>query len=198
MPQVPRLPGGRHRRDDGVTLIELLVVMVITGIVLPMAFVVLLSIQRQTKATLQFSDDVGQARLAMQSIDRLVRSANVPDAPVSVVSLSGTALGLLTTAQPGHLDVARCVQFKVLNGALLIRSFVPGATPPAWPTGSLARRLNPSTVPFTTSSAAQVVVRFDVLDSAGRSTRIESQLTARNVAGSGGTSVDPATCVVSS
>ena len=179
-------------RDRGVTLVELLVVVVITGIVLPLAFAVLISVQKQTKSTLQFSDDVGQARLAMQSIDRQVRSANQPLS----VSLSGTALGLLTTAQPGHLDVARCVQFKVLNGALLIRSFVPGATPPAWPTGSLARRLNPSTVPFTTSSADQVLVRFDVLDSAGRSTRVESALTARNVAGSGGTTVDPATCVV--
>jgi prepilin-type N-terminal cleavage/methylation domain-containing protein len=178
--------------DRGVTLVELLVVVAITGIVLPLAFAVLLSVQRQTKATVQFSDDVGQARLAMQSVDRLVRSANQPLS----VSLSGAALGLLTTAQPGYLDVARCVQFKVLNGALLARNFQPGATPPAWPAGSLARRLNPATVTFTASSAAQVVVRFDVLDSTGRSTRIESALTARNVAGSGGTTVDPATCVV--
>ncbi len=181
-----------QREDSGVTLVELLVVVVITGLVLPLAFAVLLSVQRQTKATVQFSDDVGQARLAMQSVDRLVRSAN---GPLSV-SLSGAALGLLTTAQPGYFGVARCVQFKVLNGALLTRSFQPGATPPAWPAGSLARSLNPATVPFITASAAQVVVRFDVLDSTGRSTRVESALTARNVAGSGGTTVDPATCVV--
>jgi hypothetical protein len=153
---------------------------------------VLLSVQRQTKATGQFSDDVGQARLALQSVDRLVRSANQPLS----VSLSGVALGLLTTAHPGYPGVDRCVQFKVLNGALLTRNFEPGDTPQPWPTGSLARRLNPATVPFTTTSAAQVVVRFDVLDSTGRSTRVESALTARNVAGSGGTTVDPATCVV--
>ena len=188
MPQARRWQEIRRRGDDGVTLVELLVVVVITGIVLPLAFAVLLSVQRQTKSTLQFSDDVGQARLAMQSIDRQVRSA---DAPLTVTpSPSGPVLGLLTTAEPAHLGNPWCVQFTVSGGKLLTRSFSPTGPPPTtWPSGSLARGLT-ATAPFTLdpASPAQVRVRFDVID-AGRSTRIESQLTARNLAGSGGTAM---------
>ena len=192
MPQMRRSPSRGQNGDIGVTLIELLVVIVITGIVLPMAFVVMLSVQRQTKLALKFSDDVAQARRAMQSIDRQVRSANDP----LKVFASGSALGMLIADAP-YIGAAHCVQFKVLGGKLLTRSFSPtGPLPATWPSGALARGLT-ATAPFTITppSTTQVNVRFDVIDAAGRSTRIESQLTARNKPGSGGTSaINPNTC----
>ncbi|MCY7366410.1 MAG: prepilin-type N-terminal cleavage/methylation domain-containing protein, partial [Frankiaceae bacterium] len=77
-----RLREGR-RGDKGTTLVELLISMTIFSLALAMVYSVLITVQRQTKDQTSRADSVGNARLALQQIDRQVRSGNVLYNPAS-------------------------------------------------------------------------------------------------------------------
>ena len=107
----------RQRSDEGMTLVELLISMAIFSLALSMVYTVLITVQRQTKDSTSRADAVGDARLALQQIDRQVRSGNVLfDPAAETLPLS---MRVYTQANGDQ----RCVQWQVVNGTLRTRSW---------------------------------------------------------------------------
>ena len=117
--------------------------MAIFGLLMTITYSILTSVQQQTTSTIALSDDVGQARLALQQIDRQVRSGNVLYSPAneasgqpngttdcygftispSTVGNAGNCMRVYTQANGQN----RCVQWRVSGGDLTTRSW-----PPNW------------------------------------------------------------------
>ena len=111
------LTRSKERSDAGTTLVELIISMTIFSLALAMVYGVLITVQRQTKDATSRADSVGNARLALQQIDRQVRSGNVLYNPASeTLPLS---MRVYTQANGDQ----RCVQWQVWNGKLRTRSW---------------------------------------------------------------------------
>lgn len=167
---------GPPRGDAGVSLVELLVTVVIAGIVLPLITGVMITAQRRTADTVSTASAVADARLALQDIDRQVRSGAAP------LSVSGQAFGFWTAfAADGTTAAApRCVQYSVVGGALKTRSFVATASAPAWSTArTVATGLTASTS-FALEGTTSVSVDLRLVQGSGRPARVDSTLTTRN------------------
>lgn len=109
----------RGPADQGTTLVEILISMTIFSLALAMVYSVLITVQRQTKDQTSRADSVGNARLALQQIDRQVRSGNVLYNPATeTLPLS---MRVYTQANGDQ----RCVQWQVYNGKLRSRSWSP-------------------------------------------------------------------------
>ncbi len=115
-------------RDDesGFTIIELVVVTGLLGTVLAMAFGAIASFQSAIVTSDTRSQTNDQARLAVEQIDRQVRSGNVLYDPSNEGSNAGTnpdgsaipagfSMRIYTQAN----GVERCVQWRVLNTQVL-------------------------------------------------------------------------------
>jgi prepilin-type N-terminal cleavage/methylation domain-containing protein len=130
----------RLRSEDGMTLVELMVVLSILSIVLVIFGTVLAGIQRAVNRQSDRSGSNDQARLAVEEIDRELRSGNVLyDPSLSACPLSspcpwsddaahqiypGMALLIYTqtnavTRNPGN----RCVQWRIVGGELQRRDW---------------------------------------------------------------------------
>ena len=107
----------KERSDAGTTLVELIISMTIFSLALAMVYGVLITVQRQTKDATSRADSVGNARLALQQIDRQVRSGNVLYNPAS------EALPLSMRVYTQANGDQRCVQWQVWNGKLRTRSW---------------------------------------------------------------------------
>lgn len=106
-------------RDAGTTLVEILISMTIFAVALAIVYSVLITVQQQTKDQTSRADAVGNARLALQQIDRQVRSGNVLYNPATeTLPLS---MRIYTQANGEQ----RCVQWQVYNGVLRSRSWSP-------------------------------------------------------------------------
>jgi hypothetical protein len=125
---VNALRGGRARNEEGVTLVELMVSMGIMVVVV----VALLGVLGQAFASLgrqtARSNDEDQARLAVEELDREIRSGNLlydpalETGPVGSDVVAGMSLRVYTqtnadTRDPGN----RCVQWRITSGGLLQR-----------------------------------------------------------------------------
>jgi prepilin-type N-terminal cleavage/methylation domain-containing protein len=146
-----------RRSDGGLTLIELVVVMAIFGLLMTITYSILTSVQQQTTDTIAVSDDVGQARLALQQIDRQVRSGNVLYSPAneasgqpngtvgcygftvapSTVGNAGNCMRVYTQANGDN----RCVQWRVSGGVLATRSWSPTDPDQVTPWRTVARNI---------------------------------------------------------
>jgi prepilin-type N-terminal cleavage/methylation domain-containing protein len=126
----------RHSSDGGVTLVELLISMTIFSIVIALTYSVLFTIQRQTKDTTARADTVGDARIALQQIDRQVRSGNVLYSPANETTTAGcTASTVAPSLTPNAGNCMRiytqangeqrCVQWQVAAGVIRSRSWSP-------------------------------------------------------------------------
>jgi type II secretory pathway pseudopilin PulG len=105
------------------TLAELAVTMMILGIVLAIIFGILFSVQRTLGREQDRSTNNDQARLAVEELDREIRSGNLlydPQSAVLTQNPTGDPSGMqlviytqtnATTRNPGN----RCVQWKVTN-----------------------------------------------------------------------------------
>ena len=99
----------RISRDQrGLTLVELLVTIVLLGIVMAICVQVFVTIGRTVATTDQNSQNTDQARLAVQQIDRQVRSGNVLYNPAAETP-AGFALRVYTQAN----GYQRCVQWRI-------------------------------------------------------------------------------------
>ena len=107
----------KERSDAGTTLVELIISMTIFSLALAMVYGVLITVQRQTKDATSRADSVGNARLALQQIDRQVRSGNVLYNPAS------ESLPLSMRVYTQANGDQRCVQWQVWNGKLRTRSW---------------------------------------------------------------------------
>jgi prepilin-type N-terminal cleavage/methylation domain-containing protein len=110
----PRTALERLREERGMTLVELVVAMGILSIVMLVLTTTLTSIQRavvEEDVRIRLND---QARLAVQSIDRLVRSGNILYDPVNETandpfgSTAGYMFRIYTQAEQSPTQPARC------------------------------------------------------------------------------------------
>lgn len=191
----------RQGRQDGLTLIEMLVTMIIFSLAVGLLFQAVIKVQKYTSANQNTSDTSGQLRLALDQIDRQVRSGNVLGNPANETSASciaggaGTCVRVYTQAN-GSL---RCVQWQVTTAGaaagtriLQSRNWSPTWQTDPNPSASVtpwvvqARGLAPTQAinPFTisASSAGVLQVRLEAVDPRRPGSRvpITSSLFGRN------------------
>ena len=155
--------------DEGMTLVELVVAVSILGVVLLVFTSVLASVQRGVVQQDSLSQTLDSARLAIQQLDRELRSGNVlydpalENAPVGtpgrIASCSGCLPGFTlrvytqTNADTRGPTPYRCVLWKIEDQQLLTRWWPPLEPSQAsgWrivAAGIVNRDLSPATVAF--------------------------------------------------
>jgi prepilin-type N-terminal cleavage/methylation domain-containing protein len=186
----------RGRTDEGMTLVELTVAMGILSIVMLVMTTTLTSIQRaavEEDVRVQLND---QARLAVQVIDRLVRSGNILYDPVDEAgndpydaAATGYLFRIYTQAEQVEGQDARCALWLVNDEQQLLYRTWPVLTPEdatGWTIaaeGIVNRDLDEP--PFTLDAAGRTIaVEFHVnpdLDHRPQATQVvEASLTGRN------------------
>lgn len=106
--------------DRGSSLLELSIAMVLLVSVLSGALTVSLAVQRAQGATAARDSVNARARVALASIDRLLRSGNVLYDPATE-SPAGFSLRAYTQSN----GIQRCVQWSVADGLLKSRAWSP-------------------------------------------------------------------------
>jgi type II secretory pathway pseudopilin PulG len=178
----------RNRADGGTTLVEILISMTIFSLALAMVYSVLITVQKQTKDQTSRADSVGNARLALQQIDRQVRSGNVLYNPATeTLPLS---MRVYTQANGDQ----RCVQWQVYNGKLRSRSWSPTWTTDgqvsAWTVVAHDLVNTTATPPFALqggstaygSRLADVTLLVKSPTAGGKPVNVTSSLSGRNTA----------------
>lgn len=192
---------GRLRRDEGMTLVELLVAMFILGIVALVFTSMLASVQARVVDQDKLSQTLDQARLAVQQLDREIRSGNVLYDPArenaGVAScagcLPGYTLRVYTQSNAPTRGGYRCGLWQIdTRGRLLVRYWPPsnpaGATD--WrvvATGIVNRDLSEPAFllesdPLKGQRTVNVslAVNEDLANRPGQTVRIRASLTGRN------------------
>lgn len=194
-----------ERAQEGFTLIELLVSMTIFSLVLAGVYGVLITIQKQTADVIARSDSVGNARLALEQIDRQVRSGNVLYSPAAETipgatgtdqcAASGTNAGTCMRVFTQANAAQKCVQWQVLpapDEVLRTRSWSPTWTTDgqvsAW--SIVARDVinTPSSPPFALtggqygSRLVSLTLQVKSPQAGGKPIDVDSALSGRNTA----------------
>jgi len=105
---VIRLARRPQRRDNGFGLVEMMISMSIFALVMSLVVALLITAQKQTAATSIRLDDIDQARMAIDSLSRTVRTAVEPaQLQLGCTSCNGPASTstALTSAQPASLQL---------------------------------------------------------------------------------------------
>jgi prepilin-type N-terminal cleavage/methylation domain-containing protein len=126
------------RDDAGVTLIELLVVMAVFGLVAVLSTQATIMIARSVSATRARAETTSQVRLALNSVERQIRSGNVLFNPAEEATTTagcqafGATGGSCMRVYTQLGGIRRCVQWQVIPDAsasglamLRTRSFSP-------------------------------------------------------------------------
>jgi len=184
VPELLRTRLARSDGDRGVSLVELLVTMMIFSLIMAGIYSVLITVQRQSRDISGREETVGNARLAIEQMDRQIRSGNVlyddqtTEAPLS--------MRVYTQANGDE----RCVQWQVLGTQLRMRTWSP-----TWRTdlnvsswGVIARGLQntSATPPFTSPSSTygsrlvDIDLRVKDPSSSGNVLQIKTSLSGRN------------------
>jgi prepilin-type N-terminal cleavage/methylation domain-containing protein len=194
----------RPRRDlgseDGFTLSEMVVASAILSIVLLVFTTTFATIQRSVSEQQVRSINNDNVRLALENLDRLVRSGNVLTDP-SVVNTDCKATGspyqcLLAYTQANGTTAlpARCIQWRIEGTTLQTRWWVPGqkaTTTTAWREvaagirnlqipGTQTFRLDPDPLKQKRSVEVLFLVGTGAGGVDGPVARVEASLTARN------------------
>jgi type II secretory pathway component PulJ len=195
--------------EDGLTLPEVLVNMVVMGIVLTAFMSILASVERNMVREQDRGSTDDQARLALQSIDREVRSGTVLYNPTNEPSptVAGYGFRVYTQANAPTRNSGNplCVQYRVSSGSLLRRSWPSGQTGQATGWRTVATNIVNTTAPFSldagytglTSSASggrtlHVTLKVNAKPGKIRDVVVQESVSMRNL-GSG----DPCTPVPS-
>lgn len=114
----------RPRCDSGMTLVEMLVAMLVFSVAVTLVYGAVIFTMRTMNESQQSSDAVTEARLALATIDRQVRSGNVLYSPEKEPGLypaggcssvpgtnSGTCMRIFTQSNGDQ----KCVQWQVLD-----------------------------------------------------------------------------------
>jgi prepilin-type N-terminal cleavage/methylation domain-containing protein len=107
MDRPDRPPLVRLTEDGGFSLVELMVVLAVMGIVMTVFLGLLASVQRSMVRETNRSTTMDQARLAMEAIDRDVRSGNV-----LCVQSSGSVLKVYTQSNGTASTPARWIKYS--------------------------------------------------------------------------------------
>src|ERR1043165_3776832 len=92
----------RFRGDAGMTLPEIMVTMMIMGTVMVIVGSVLASVQRSVAKEDTLSQSLDQARLAIQELDKEMRSGNVLYDPALEKSVASGGIGTCTGCVAGY------------------------------------------------------------------------------------------------
>jgi len=196
----------RANGERGTTLVELLVAMAIMGIVVLSFTAVLGSVQRGVARQESLSQTLDQARLALQQLDRELRSGNVlydpalenaaVGTPGRIVSCSGCVPGdtlrVYTQTNADTRGTFQCVLWKIAGGDVMTRSWPPlePDNASAWrivatgivnpDVGQLAYTLDPDPLKGGRTLNVVYAVNSDLAHRATQTTRIQGSFTGRN------------------
>lgn len=177
------MPGeaSRRRSEDGFTLVETLVAISVFAIAIVIALSSLSSVQTSVTRADNRSQTNDQARLAVEQIDRQIRSGNLLYDPED----SGFSLRVYTQAN----GTQRCVQWRILNGRLETRSWPEtyplSGTVSAWRTVADGIVNKPSEPAFNLPSAfdrrlIEIDLRVNRNPKSGSTVRVTSSVAGRN------------------
>jgi type II secretory pathway pseudopilin PulG len=119
------------RSESGMTLAELAIAMILVGIVISIFSGILFSVQRGFERESERSQSNDQARLAVEELDREIRSGNVlydpflENDPANGI-VPGMSLRIYTQSNANTRPGFRCVQWRITSAQELQRR--------AWPT----------------------------------------------------------------
>jgi prepilin-type N-terminal cleavage/methylation domain-containing protein len=111
----------RHEREDGFTLIELIVTTLLVGIVTLVLFATSDSMAKISATTQSRSQSLGDARTALERIERDLRAANPVDAISGATSQYDNKISFSVyckTGSAGCVSNLRPVSYAVANGVL--------------------------------------------------------------------------------
>jgi prepilin-type N-terminal cleavage/methylation domain-containing protein len=176
--------------DEGLTLVELLVAMMILGIVMTVMTSVLISIQRAVVTQDNRSTNLDQARLALQTIDRQVRSGNLLYNP-NIESPAYFQIRIYTQSNAPTYGAARCVVWQINSSQQLITRSWPANQPDLatdWyiaATGVVNRAVSPAVNAFTLASTNRTIsltflVNADLTHYPNSTQYLRASLTGRN------------------
>jgi hypothetical protein len=155
---------------------ELLVATAVIAVISPLAIGLLMAVTAQTRSTLASSVNVADARLALASVERQVRSGSQP------LTVSTSALSFATCADqtvPADVGRVRVVEFRIAAGALQTRSYRASGSAGGWRT--LINGLGGGSA-FAASGANGVRVTLAVQGAGGRQAFGDTVISPRNQA----------------
>jgi prepilin-type N-terminal cleavage/methylation domain-containing protein len=186
--------GRRLRRDDGFTLIEMSIVGALLSVVVGATVLVMNGAQTNLGREISRADSNDQVRLAMQSVDRDVRSGDVLYNPADEVYAAGEiAPGMsmrIYTESNQPTRGKRCVQWRITSdGELQQRNWAPtdpAGTNTGWritATGITNRaeavaafaRPNPGTL-----NIVNIVLRANTDATKGKPVQVDASVSGRN------------------
>ncbi len=175
--------------EGGFTLVEVLIVMFLLVVVFTLCTMSLISMQRSVSTTDARTQAQDQVRLAVQQIDRQVRSGNIFYNPFTPAPWSGTpvnggmAMIVFTQANGNN----RCVEWQVSTaGQLQSRSWTQtwqtDGSPTVVPWATIATGLTNTTAkpPFSldlTSSYGNRILNVDIVTNASNSQSADTEIT---------------------
>jgi prepilin-type N-terminal cleavage/methylation domain-containing protein len=116
--------------EQGMTLIELIMTVALLSVVIAIFLSVLVSVQNTVARQERRSRANERVRLAVQQLDREVRSGNVfrdpaaePDDPAHGRVAGGMGLRIYTQANADTRGGSRCVQWRITDGKLQSRDW---------------------------------------------------------------------------
>ena len=190
-----RVRMNRLSEDDGLSLVELVVAMGIMSIVLIVFGTVLASVQREVVVQEKLSAANDQARLALQQLDRELRSGNVLYDPATE-AVPNMRLRVYTQANAPTRGAYLCKLWRIRGATqrLQVRSWLPGSTAwlDEWVTVAdyiVNRNLDEdafwlNTDPLKDGRTVDIhlAVNPDVDDNPQRTVRLDASLTGRDTA----------------
>ena len=143
----------RLRSEEGLTLPEMMVNLAVMGVVLTAFLAILASVQRHMVREQDRTTTDDQARLAVEAIDREVRSGDVLYNPSFEPSptVAGYGFRVYTEANAPTRNGGNplCVQYRVSSGNLLRRSWPSGSPGSATAFRTVAQNIVNTTAPFS-------------------------------------------------
>lgn len=124
---------GECPRDAGVTLVEVMVASALLSMVIATSYGFVTQTQTVYKQTTQRSRSNDQAELAINRLDRLIRSGNfLYDPSTESDPVNGIHPGLSLRVYTQANSVQKCVQWRIDGGTLQERSWSP-----TWPSDGI-------------------------------------------------------------
>jgi prepilin-type N-terminal cleavage/methylation domain-containing protein len=175
----------RLHEHEGMTLVELVVAMSILSIAMVILLSTLTSVQKASVNEDVRSRTINQVRLAMQTIDRQVRSGNLLYPP----NAAGYTFLIYTQAYSAQDDISRCALWTINSqNQLMYGYWKPNITPGAltWQVvadGIMNRAQSQSAFTLDPTSRTMTVlflVNSDPTGSANATQRLQTSVTGRN------------------
>ena len=187
-----------RRGDAGMTLVELMVATAMLGVITTILGSVLASVQRSVVVNQRYSEANDQVRLAIDQLDRELRSGNVILDPSSAIpTYTGDApayyrLIVYTQSNSPTRGQAVCEIWHITGGTLQARQWIPGSSSwlTSWrivaehivnrSTNTHAFRLNSDPLKGNRTVDIHLMVNPDYSDNPGGTIEIKASLTGRN------------------